>query len=335
MASPQRILVTGGTGFAGAHLVRALLESGHQVRVLTRSLERARGILPGSVELVEGDVSDAAASARCVSGRDVVYHLAAAYREPGIPDHRYWEVHVGGTRHLLDAARAEGIARFVHCSTAGVLSHIADPPADETWPHAPGDVYQATKSEGEKLARRYAEEFGLPLSIAWPAAIYGPGDRRLLKMFRMIARGRFFMLGSGEVFYHMVHVEDLVRGLTLLAEHPAAVGEVFILGGNEYCSLNELAERIRAAVGGPPIRLRLPAWPVQLLGSACERVCIPLGIEPPLYRRRVDFFTKSRAFSIEKAKRMLGYRPWIDLETGVRATADWYRATGWISDPRS
>jgi nucleoside-diphosphate-sugar epimerase len=298
------------------------------VRVLARSVARAKATLPSDVDVVVGDITDPAAVARAVRGQRIVYHLATSFRQASIPARRHREIHVDGTRLLLEAAHAAEVQRVVHCSTVGVLSHIATPPADETWAHSPGDVYQATKSEAEQLALAYHRTHGLPVAVAWPTPIYGPGDLRLLKLFRLIARRRFVMLGTGDVFFHMVHVADLVRGLQLLAERPEAVGEVFILGGGEYRTLNEVAALVAAAVGAPPPRLRLPAWPFQLAGIACERICMPLHVEPPIYRRRVDFFTKSRAFRIDKAVRLLGYSPVVDLETGIRETAEWYRREG-------
>ncbi len=322
-----RALVTGATGFTGQHLVRRLLAEGEPVRVVARVPDRARAAFGDRVEVVGGDVADASVIARAVPGCDVVYHLAAAYREAGATV-RYRAVHVDATRLLLEASVREGVSRFVHCSTVGVLGHIAHPPADERTPVSPGDIYQATKCEGEQLALAFAARHGLPLAVARPTAIYGPGDLRLLKFFRLIARRRFVMLGSGSVFYHMVHVDDLVTGLRQLAVHPNAAGEVFILGGEQYRTLNDLAATIAGIVGVPRPRWRFPAWPVQLAGSACERICAPFGIVPPVYRRRVDFFTKSRAFSIEKAKRVLGYQPRIDLEHGLRETARWYVAQG-------
>jgi nucleoside-diphosphate-sugar epimerase len=138
------------------------------------------------------------------------------------------------------------------------------------------------------------------------------------------------MIGSGRVFYHMVHVEDLVDGLRLLAQRPEATGETFILGGEGYRSLNELAMLIAKVVGVPPPRWHVPAWPIQMAGSVCEKICVPLGLTPPIYRRRVDFFTKSRAFSIEKARRLLGYQPKIDLERGFVETTAWYREHGYL-----
>lgn len=322
------ILVTGGTGFTGSNLVSSLVRDYDRIRVITRSAARAASILPSEVELVEGDITDPAAVDRAVEGCEVVFNLAAAFREPKINQRRYTEVHVEGTRNLLEASIQHGVRRFVHCSTVGVLSHIENPPADETWGYAPGDVYQATKAEGERLALHYAKERGAPVTVARPTPIYGPGDTRLLKLFKMISRRRFLMLGDGQVFFHLVHVEDLVRGLRLLAVHPEAVGEIFILGGEEYRTLNDVVELIASEVGVPKPRWHVPAGPFQVLGSVCERVCIPLGISPPIYRRRVDFFTKSRAFSIAKAKQVLGYFPEVDLRAGIRGTVDWYRRQG-------
>jgi nucleoside-diphosphate-sugar epimerase len=328
------ILVTGGTGFAGSHLVHSLVRDQAKVRVITRSASRASSILPPEVELIEGDIADPKVVDRAVKGCDVIFNLAAAFREPKITSQRYEEVHIDGTRHLLDATLRHGVRRLVHCSTVGVLSHIEHPPADETWEYSPGDVYQATKAEGERLALEYARLRGAPVTVARPTPIYGPGDTRLLKLFKMIARRRFMMLGDGEVYFHLVHVDDLVQGFRLLADHPDAVGEVFILGGEEYRTLNHLVGLIAEEVGVPQPRWHLPAKPFQVAGTLCERICIPLGISPPIYRRRVDFFTKSRAFSIEKAKRVLGYLPRIDLRSGITQTVAWYQRQGLLTRSR-
>lgn len=327
----RRALVTGGTGFTGSHLVNDLLGDGWDVRVLARSLERARRTLPASVEIVQGDVTDREAVWKAVRGSEVVYHVAAAFREAGIPDERYRAVHVDGTRHLLEASRAEGVSRFVHTSTIGVHGHIEHPPGDEDAPYNAGDIYQSTKLDGELFARRFGEEHDFPVSVIRPATIYGPGDLRLLKMFRMIARRRFFFLGSGQTSLHMVHVADLVRGLRLAAEHPAAVGDVFIIAGEESRSLNEIGAMIADAVGAPPPWLHLPVWPFYAAGAVMEAVCVPLGIEPPIYRRRVSFFTKHRAFRIDRARNKLGYNPTMDLQAGLRDTVSWYRAHGHLS----
>jgi dihydroflavonol-4-reductase len=324
--STERVLVTGGTGFTGVHLVRRLVAEGNAVRVLARSAEKAHALLPPEVDVTEGDIADPDAIARSIRGRAVVYHLAAVYREAGIPDSRYREVHVDATARLLDASRAEGVRRFVHCSTIGVHGHIEHPPANEEYRFAPGDIYQETKAEGERLVLEYGRRHGFPVTVVRPAAIYGPGDLRLRKLFRMIARRRFVMLGSGEVYLHMVHVDDLVDGIRLAADRPEAVGEPFILAGEDYRSLNDIVAIIARALNVPVPRRRLPVTPFYLAGAVCEAICVPLRIEPPIFRRRVAFFTKSRAFSIAKARERLGYGPRVDLESGIRTTAEWYRA---------
>lgn len=320
--------VTGGTGLPGRHLVADLLEDGRRVRVLSRDRERAREILPRDAEIVEGDVADPSTAPRLLDGVDEVFHLAALFTEAGVPDERYREVNVDGTRHLLDAAEAEGVGRFVHCSTVGVLSHVENPPADETSPHAPGDIYQQTKLEGELLALAFQRRHDLPLSVVRPAPIYGPGGMRLLKMFRLIQKGMFPILGDGKPCFHMVYVTDLVRGFRLAAERDEAVGEVFIIGGPDYYSLNELTAMIAEELEVDPPRLHLPYAPFYWLGAAVESVCIPLGIEPPIFRRRVAFFANNRAFSIGKARDRLGYEPEIDTREGLRRTIEWYRGEG-------
>lgn len=327
---PEKSLVTGGTGFAGSHLVHNLVRDGQQVRVLARSAEKARQILPPEVDVVEGDITDPDAVARSVEGQEVIYHLAAAFREAGIPDSRYHEVHVDGTQYLLEAARAEGIRRFVHCSTIGVHGHVEGGPIDESAPHAPTDIYQETKSEAEKLALDFQRRHQFPLAVARPASIYGPGDMRLLKLFRMIANRRFVMLGSGEPCFHMVYVDDLSRGFRLAAEREEAIGEAFIFAGERTVPLKELVKMIAAAVEVPAPRWRFPVAPVMLAAKVMKAVCVPLGIEPPIYPRRVGFFTHNRSFSIEKARNLLGYCPQVDLETGIRRTAEWYRDHGYL-----
>jgi dihydroflavonol-4-reductase len=325
-------LVTGATGFTGGHLVRSLVADSVPVRVIARSAERARELLPDDVEIIEGDIADPDVIERAMQGVGTVYHLAAVYREAKHPDLRYREVNVEASRMLLEAAVRASVRRYVHCSTVGVHGHIASPPADETAAYAPGDVYQATKYEAEQLALSYRDR--IPLAVARPTAIYGPGDTRLLKMFRLITQQRFPLLGGGENYYHTVHVKDLVRGLRLLGTHSKAVGEVFILGGESYLKLSELTALIASVAGVPAPWLRLPVRPFQLVGSLVEKLCVPLGIEPPIYRRRVDFFTKSRGFTIEKASHLLGYRPEVRLADGIRETMDWYVAHGYLQ-PRA
>jgi nucleoside-diphosphate-sugar epimerase len=326
------VLVTGATGFTGGHLATTLARRGHRVKALVRERSRARfraseAARAGAIESI-GDLTDGAAVARAAEGADVVYHIAATYREAGQPDSAYTAVNVEGTRTVLVAAKAAGARRVVHCSTGGVHGHIERPPAAEDAPLAPGDVYQETKLAAESLAREFGEREGLDVVIARPIGIYGPGDTRFLRMFRGIARGRFPLLGRGDVFYHLTYIDDLVEGFRLCGETPRAAGRTYILAGPRYTTLQELTVLIARELGVPPPRWHLPVWPFWVAGLACEIVCVPLRIEPPIYRRRVDFFTKSRAFDTTRARTELGYVPKVDLQEGIHLTATWYKEQG-------
>lgn len=328
----MKALVSGATGFTGGHLARWLAKRGVHVRGLVRPVSRKRSaaLEEAGVRVVIGDLTEAASIAPACDGVDVVYHIAATYRTAGQPASAYRAINSGGTRALLHAAHAAGVRRFVHCSTAGVHGHIEHPPANEDAPLAPGDIYQETKLEGERLARSAGEDGGMEVVVARPVGIYGPGDTRFLKMFRGLARRRFPLLGTGRVFYHLTYIDDLVEGFRLCGETPGAAGRTYLLAGPRYTTLSELMRAIADELGVPAPRWRFPVWPVWLAGAACEAACVPFGVEPPLYRRRVDFFTKSRAFDTSRARRELGFAPSVDLADGIHRTASWYREQGWL-----
>jgi dihydroflavonol-4-reductase len=325
-----RVALTGVTGYTGGRLLHLLRDRGHSVRALARPASVTPALLAADATLVAGGLGDREAATRLVQGMDALIHVAAVYRTAGHPDSYYREVNVGGTEVLLEAAARAGLSRFVHTSTVGVHGHVEHPPADETAPIAPGDVYQATKAEAEALALAFHRRRGLPVAVVRPGAIYGPGETRLLKLFRSIARGRYAIVGSGRTFYHPVYIDDLLEGFLLALERPEAVGEAFLIAGPRFVSQTELARLIAQETGGRVLPFRIPAAPLQWAGDLFEAICVPLGIEPPLHRRRVDFWTKSRAFSIEKARRLLGYAPKVDLEEGIARTVAAYREAGWL-----
>ena len=326
----MRVLVTGATGFTGGHLARMLAARGNAVRALVRDPSRAESLVRSGIDVVQGDLREPAALADAVRNTEVVYHIAATYREAGIPKDTYRAINAVAVRQLVEAAAAARVSRVVHCSTVGVHGDIEHPPAGEHAPLKPGDIYQETKLEGERLAREAGERLGIEVTIVRPSGIYGPGDRRLLKLFRSVARRRWVTLGSGEIYYHLTYIDDLVEGFRLCGEHPAAANDTFILAGPEVSTLNELVATIAEVAGVPAPRVHLPVWPFWAAGALCEAVCVPLRLEPPIYRRRVDFFTKSRAFDITHAKTTIGYAPRVALREGIRRTLDWYRQHGWV-----
>jgi dihydroflavonol-4-reductase len=326
----MRVALTGASGYTGGRLLEALAARGDEVVALVRPQSVTDRVTSLAFRVVEGVLGDAAAAARLVGDVDAVVHVAAVYRTAGHPDSYYREVNVIGTERLLEAAARRGVRRFVHTSTVGVHGHVERPPADETAPYAPGDIYQATKAEAEQLALEYHRKRGVPVAVVRPGAIYGPGETRFVKLFRAIARGRYAIVGTGRTFYHPVFIDDLVDGFLLALDRPEAVGEAFLVCGPSYVSQSDLAALIAKHTGGRVLPFHIPARPIQWAGDLVEAVCVPLGIEPPLHRRRVDFWTKSRAFTIDKARRLLGYAPKVDLDEGIARTAAWYREAGWL-----
>jgi nucleoside-diphosphate-sugar epimerase len=323
----KRILVTGATGFTGGHLCRSLLESGETVKVLVRRSSNYGELAEKGCEIVFGDLSTGEGIREAVMNTDVVYHIGAAFRVEGVPLRYFHAVNVDGTRKLLDAALEYGVRRFVHCSTVGVHGEISNPPADEDAPFRPGDHYQKSKLKGELSALEYYKQ-GLGVVIFRPFGMYGPGDMRFLKLFRPISRGRWFVVGKARNLYQLTYIDDLVRGIRLCGEVEGIEGQVFILGGAQYSTVEELGQMIAKSLGIKLKIIHLPVLPVWVAAWLCEAVCRPLGIAPPLYRRRLDFFLKDRAFDISKAKRVLGYEPRVSLYEGVMITAKWYKKMG-------
>jgi nucleoside-diphosphate-sugar epimerase len=211
----------------------------------------------------------------------------------------------------------------------GVYGDASAQQLDEQSDLRPENPYQQTKLEAEALVRTCECDFDT--SIVRIAETYGPGDWRLLKLFRALDRGQFFMIGPGTNRRQCIHVNDLVRGLLLAAEHPAAVGETFIMAGREVMTTNEMVERIANALGRKPPRAQLPMWPFLAAASVMEATLQPLRIHPPLHRRRLDFFRRSFVFSTMKAQRLLGFAPEIDFQSGAADTARWYRSRGLLT----
>jgi nucleoside-diphosphate-sugar epimerase len=328
----MKVLVTGGTGFIGGHLVSRLVKEENEVTVLVRKTSNTEKLKKQGVTLVLGDVRDKKSVEKAVKDMDIVYHLAAVWREGGgIPKRIFWDVNVNGTKNLLEASLQANIARFIHCSTCGVLGHIANPPADETYPYNPGDIYQRTKCEGEKLALEYFHKKGLPGVVVRCTGVYGPDDLRFLKLFKYIYTGKFIMVGKGDVLYHLAYIDDLVNGMMLCGQRGNATRQIYIIGGDKYVSLNELVTQIAKSLDVSVPKKHFPFfWPVWTAALACEIACKPFGINPPIFRRRVDIYRKNRAFDISKARKELGYKPKVSLEEGIKKTVEWYKKGGYL-----
>ena len=329
--SESTVLVTGGTGFTGTNLVRKLVDTGADVRGVARASSQIDEDMKDAVTWYRGDVYDAEVVERAMSGVSYVFHVAACFRDPGAADEEYRKVHVESTRLLAEAALQQpNFQRFVHTSTIGVHGHVEDPPADETAPYNPGDLYQETKLKGELWIRDYADQEGLPLAVIRPAAIMGPSDRRLLKLFKFAKFGFFPLLDGHDTQYHLIHVEDLTDCMVLSAHHPDAQGEVFICGNAEPTSVVNILSQIGDMLGRTVRFIPLPSRLLFVIADVVEWISERLNVEPILYRRRMAFFTKDRAFDTRKLRDNLDFDYRYDNEAGIRDTAQGYMERGWL-----
>ena len=329
----MRLLVTGGTGFIGSHLAEEGRRRGAEVVVLgltDRPEERANAELLArqGVEIVPGSITDAELCRRAAQGATHVFNLAVAMREGGKSDEFFERVNLDGTQQLLDAAGAGGVQRFVYCGTIGIYGHRARGITSETSPLRPGNIYERTKVAAECMVREQAPAAGVPFTILRPADVYGPRDQRLLKLFRGVSRGRFPLFGNGRGRRHMVYVDDVVSAFFAACERTEAVGQAMIVAGPRPCTLAELIEEVRVATGSPRFGRRLPLGPMLAAAAVVEDVCQAIHVDPPIYRRRMDFFTSDSAFDTSLAQRLLAWTPRVELAEGVRRTAEDYRRAG-------
>lgn len=338
----MNVLITGGTGFIGSRLALRLLGDGHLVRVLGQTNneyeeQNADLLAQNGAEIVLASVTERNRIFSLVEGIDWVFHFAAAQHEANVPDQHFHDVNVIGTENLLDASIVAGVKRFVHGSTIGVYGeadgHTIENPITEDSPVNPANIYGRTKLEGESLVLSYAER--LPVVVIRISEVYGPGDQRLLKLFKGIQKGMFFKIGAGRNLHHLIYIDDLIDGMLLAATKDEGIGDVFVLSGPDPLTTDEMIETVAAGlnVALPPARAPLGLF--MGAATAMEAVFKPLGIQPPLHRRRMDFFRKSFVLSSDKAATELGFQPENRFDQGVLKTAQWYADQGLLKPPNS
>jgi nucleoside-diphosphate-sugar epimerase len=328
----MKVLITGGTGFIGSRLALRCLEKGDSVRILGQvnnavEAENKKLIEEKGAEVIISSITDKETLFKYLSGIDIVYHLAAAQHEMNVPDQKFWDVNVKGTENIIEASIKEGVKQFVHGSTIGVYS-VKEGLITEQSPCKPDNIYGKTKLEGETLALSYKEK--LSIVVIRIPEVYGPGDMRLLKLFKGIKKKMFFIIGNGKNLHHIIYIDDLIDGLFLASHVEKAKGEIFLLAGKEPVTTNDMASIIAKQLGSKVPSLHVPLFPFMLIATLMETVLRPLGIQPPLHRRRMDFFKKSFTLSHDKASSILGFTPRISFNNGVAETAKWYKDMGYL-----
>ncbi|UCG11814.1 MAG: NAD(P)-dependent oxidoreductase [Deltaproteobacteria bacterium] len=329
----MNVLITGGTGFIGSRLALRCLEQGFSVTVLgqvnNETEEQNKELISNKgAKIVLASVTERAKIFESLSDIDIVYHLAAAQHEANVPDQHFWDVNVEGTRNVLEASVSAQVKRFIHGSTIGVYGSALEGSISEQTPLRPDNIYGVTKLEGEKLVLAFEDK--LPVVVIRISETYGPGDRRLLKLFKAIKKNSFFMIGDGKNLHHPIYIDDLIDGLLLAATVEVAAGQVFLLAGKEAITTNDMVATIAEQEDTKLRRFRAPLLPFLILATIAETILRPLGIQPPLHRRRMDFFKKSFIFSNEQSLKTLGFSPHYTFKQGVTETARWYAEMGYL-----
>jgi dihydroflavonol-4-reductase len=331
----RRSLVTGGTGFVGANLVRELTADGDRVRVLARAGGDRRALEGCDVEIVEGDLLDPASVRRAVEGMERVYHVAADYRLWAPDPSVLFRANVDGTRHVLEAAAAAGATRIIYTSTVGALGIPKDgTPGDETTPVSLADMvgpYKASKFLAEEVAREMVAR-GAPVVIVNPSAPVGPWDVRPTPTGQMIVdflRGK--MVASLDTGLNIVHVRDVARGHILAAER-GRVGERYVLG-HANLSLLDIFRALAGITGLPAPRFRVPYALAWLAAAGMEGVARLTGGAPAVPLTAVRMARKRMYFSVDKAVRELGL-PQTPADRALDDAVEWFVARGYAAPPR-
>ena len=354
----MKVVLTGATGFVGGALARRLAAEGLELHALTLPGSDRSRLAGVPVTFHSGDITTPAGLDGLFDGATWVIHAAGMLGRAGVSAATYNRINAEGVGHVLAAVerawqqgRTAAGLRVLHVSSAGVLGPVrqagmkdeggrmsSEPPLrdssfrlhpssfDESSPLAPSNAYERSKALGEAVAAGFARD-GLPLVVARPEFIYGPGDVHVLGLFRAIQRGLFFYIGDGTNTCHPTYVDDMVDGL-LACLRRGAPGGVYHIAGPRPLPFRELAETIAAALGVPPPRWRVPV-PLAWLGAAgLEAAGKLLGRDVPLSRTGVAFFSENRRSTYAKAERELGFAPRVELRKGVERTVGWYRQEG-------
>jgi nucleoside-diphosphate-sugar epimerase len=325
----MEILITGGNGLLGRHLIPALQERGDAVRVLALPEEDASWLTQRGVAVHRGDIRNQEDLDAPTRGVDAVLHLAGMMGVWCSIDH-YFAVNVTGTDNVCQAALAAGVSRLVHVSSWTVYGMALGKPAQETFLMRPFDEpYAVTKAAADMVVQRMIVDHHLPAVIIRPGTFFGPGDRlHFGRMADRLRAGRGIIVGAGKNALPFVYVTDVVQGLMLALDEDVAIGQAYNITNDEPLTQQQVLDAIADEVGARRARLHVPYRALYAAGSVAERIAriTRAKRQPPLTRLGVKLFGTDNRHSIDKARGELGYSPAVSLHEGIRLAAAWYRS---------
>lgn len=323
------VLVTGGTGFVGSHLVEALLARGEAVRCLVRSPRRLRWLAGLDADIVAGDCTRPETLGPALRGVDCVIHLAGTTFAP--TEGAYFEHNAGGTKNLLDACLASGaVERFVMVSSqAAAGPGTRRRPARETDTPRPLTAYGRSKLAAERHCLNAANR--LSVGILRPSAVYGPRDTAFLPYFRLVKRGFLIEFGSGEREISLCFVNDLVEGIVTVADSHLESGSVYFVADSEPYSWGTVEKLLCAQWGVRGRRIVVPGLALKMAGAIGQAYGALTRRAVPINRARAaEVLEKHWVCDTTAAQRDLGFSPGINLENGLHKAVRWYEQNNWL-----
>ena len=323
----MKILLTGGTGFIGQHMAKMLVDHGYDVNCIIRN-SKLRDKLPENVTVFVKDLKDVREIPDCMAGVDVVIHIAAQLGHHGVPAETYYKVNYLATQTLLEMAVEHNVLQFIFCSAPFVVG-LGGRLTTEDAPYAPKGDYSDTKV----LAEKYIIEKGekrIRYTILRTSYVYGPGDIRRISLYKSILRKRFILTTNGKAHLQPTYVTDIVNGFLLSIKNESAYGQIINLAGDE-CTVQEYLECIADAVGSKLIKINIGYSISVFLACIMEFLSKLIFKKPGLVTKsRIDFLALDHSCSVEKASKLLGYKPVVSLKDGIKRTIEWAKEKNYL-----
>lgn len=330
----MKVLVTGATGFIGKHLVRKLTGQGDNVRCLVRATSNIAPLQKMGVEFATGDITHYESVLDAAQGVDLIYHGAALVEVGAAGRSEYYLLNVEGVRNILKACEAAGVKRLIHISTQSVAFDFSpkhNAGETEPFPRKYRDFYSETKALGETEVLNAAKEGRVSAVAIRPTWVWGPGDTTILPiMAKMARRKQLVLVGGGRAEASTSYVENVCDSLILAAKHEEISGEVFLVTDDERITAREFICGMADAAGFARPRLSVPYGVAYVSAAVFEKLHALSGSKkPPLMTRYAIALTgRNLTYSCEKAKRMLGYEPAVNVQEGMRRLAAWVEDIG-------